>query len=312
MSGQNSQRANPWTSRSMGAKWQHVFFYRLIAIGGRNAAYFMLFWVVLVYMFKPSAIQRGEPYLKHRFPDARGLSLWLHRWRWQWELGKSLVDRAVAGIKGEFSFDLGEKEMDALREHFALGKGIILLASHIGSWHAALSFLAGLLPGVPASVVLLREEGDYDRHYFEHQGTRAPFTIIDPAEGPTSAIAMIQRLQGGGILSIMGDRPMGEAKLCPATFLGGEIRLPFTPFYLASVSGAPVVAFFAYRTGPGSARNHLAGIINVPEKLGKNPEAYAPYMQLYADMLEKSVMDEPYQFFNFYNMWENDEHQREA
>lgn len=301
-----------WTSRSMGAKWQHAFFYRLIRLGGRNAAYCMLFWVVLVYMFKPSAVRRGEAYLRHRFPGAGKLALWLHRWRWQWELGASLVDRAVAGITGDFSFDLGEKEMVALREQHARGKGIVLLASHVGSWHAALSSLADLLPGVPASVVLLRDEGDYDRHYFEHKGEAAPFTIIDPAEGPQSGIAMIQRLQGGGILSIMGDRPMGGARLCPAAFLGGKIQLPFTPFYLASASGAPVVVFFVYRTGPGKARNHLAGVINVPEKLGKDPEAYEPYMQLYVNMLEKSVMDEPYQFFNFYNMWDHDGHQREA
>ena len=301
-----------WTSRSMGTKWQHAFFYRLIAIGGRSMAYFMLFWVVLAYMFKPSAARRGEAYLKHRFPGAGVFCYWLHRWRWQWELGKSLVDRAVAGIKGDFSFDLGEKEMAALRDRHSHGKGIILLSSHVGSWHAALTALGDLVPGVSASVVLLRDEGDHDRHYFEHKGETPSFTIIDPAEGPQSAIAMIQRLQGGGILTIMGDRPMGEAKLCPAVFLGEEVRLPTTPFYLASVSGAPLVVFFVYRTGPGKARNHLVGIIDVPEKLGKDPEAYAPYLQLYVDMLEKSVMDKPYQFFNFYNMWDHDEYQRKT
>ena len=301
-----------WTSRSMGTKWQHAFFYRLIAIGGRNAAYFMLFWVVLAYMFNPSAAKRGEAYLKHRFPGAGLFGSWLHRWRWQWELGKSLVDRAVAGIKGDFFFDLAEEDLAALRELHARGKGIILLSSHIGCWQAALSYFGSLLPGVSASVVMLRDEGDYDRHYFEHKSEAPPFTIIDPAEGPQSAIAMIQRLQGHGILLVMGDRPMGEAKLCPATFLGEEICLPTTPFYLASVSGAPMVVFFVYRTGPGKASNHLAGVVDVPEKLGKDPKAYAPYLQRYVGMLEKSVMDEPYQFFNFYNMWDHDEYQRKA
>ena len=301
-----------WTSRSMGAKWQHVFFYNLIAIGGRNAAYAMLFWVVLVYMFKPSATKRGDAYMKRRFPGASVWALWLHRWRWQWEFGKTLVDRAVAGIKGDFSLELGENEMAALRERHACGKGVILLSSHVGSWPSALSFLAGLLPDVPASAVLLRDEGDYDRHYFEHKGEAAPFTIIDPAEGPQSAVSMMQCLQAGGILTIMGDRPMGNAKLCSARFLGGTIRLPSMPFYLASVSGAPVVVFFVYRTGPGKARNYLAGVIDVPGRLGKEPEAYEPYMQLYAEMLEKSAVDEPYQFFNFYNMWDHDEHQRKA
>ena len=70
-----------WTGRSMGKRWQHAFFYRLIALGGRRAAYALLFWVVLVYMFKPSAKKRSEPYLARRFPGAGPLARWLHRWR---------------------------------------------------------------------------------------------------------------------------------------------------------------------------------------------------------------------------------------
>ncbi|SBV98208.1 Lipid A biosynthesis acyltransferase [uncultured delta proteobacterium] len=300
-----------WTGRSMGKRWQHAFFYRLIALGGRRAAYAFLVFVVLAYMFKPSAAMRSEPYLARRFPEARGLARWLHRWRLQWALGKVLVDRAAAGITGAFDIRMAEEGTAFIRSLHAEGRGLILLASHVGCWHISMSALPDLL-SVPASVVVFRNSGDYDRHYFEHQGEKPPFELIDIAGGPKTAIAMIQRLQGGGLLCLMGDRPFGDSRVCRVPFLGGEIEVPYTAYHLASVSGAPIVVFFAYRTGPGKGCHTLGGVIRVPEGLGKKPEAYAPYAGMYAAMLERSVAEEPYQFFNFYNMWDTDGHQNQT
>jgi predicted LPLAT superfamily acyltransferase len=299
-----------WNSRSLGTKWQHAVFYRLIALGGRRTAYFLLFWVVLAYMLKPSAARRCAPYLTRRFPGASPLAMCLHRWRLQWQLGLSLIDRAAGGITGEFVISMDDYDVSSLHSAYEEGNGVIMLASHIGCWHSSLSYLQGLI-AAPASVVILRDTGDHDRYFFDHKGEAPPFTIIDPTEGPQSAVAMIQRLQSGGILGMMGDRPMGDTLLCPVSFLKGTAQLPFTAYYLASVSGAPVYVFFVYRTGPGKAVNKLCRVIRVPRNLGKKADAYAPYAQAYAEALEQSVTEAPYQFFNFYDMWKNHEHPRE-
>ncbi|MCC8194263.1 MAG: lipid A biosynthesis acyltransferase [Deltaproteobacteria bacterium] len=300
-----------WTGRSMGARWQHAFFYRLIGLGGGKIAYAFLFWVVLVYMFKPSARERSAAYLARRFPRAGRAALWIHRWRLQWELGKVLVDRAAAGITGSFTIRMADEGTERIRKLHAEGKGLILLASHVGCWHISMSALSGLL-SAPASVVIYRDSGDYDRHYFEHRSGPPPFSLIDVAQGPKTAIAMIQRLQGGGLLCLMGDRALEDSRVCRVPFLGGDIYVPYTAFHLASVSGAPIVVFFAERTGAGRGRHILGGVIRVPEKLGKRPEAYAPYAAMYVKILERCVEKLPYQFFNFYNMWDIDGHQSQA
>jgi len=300
-----------WTGRSLGTQWQHAFFYRLIALGGRKVAYAFLFWVVLFYMFKPSARERSAAYLVRRFPDAGRAALWLHRWRLQWELGKVLVDRATAGITGKASLRTAEDGAAIIRALHAENKGLILLASHVGCWHISMSALPDLL-SAPASVVIYRNSEDYDRHYFEHQDGKPPFSVIDVAEGPKTAIAMIQRLQGGGVLCLMGDRPLGDSRVCRVPFLGGDILVPYTAFHLASVSGAAIVVFFAERTGPGEGEHRLGGVIRVPAGLGKNPEAYVPHAGAYARMLERCVEKLPYQFFNFYNMWDIDGHQNQT
>jgi predicted LPLAT superfamily acyltransferase len=237
--------------------------------------------------------------------------MWLHRWRLQWQFGLSLVDRAVGGIIGEFVVSFDDSDISMLHAGLKEGNGGILLASHVGCWFAPLASLPRILD-VPASVVMLRDEGDHAQYFFDHTGETPPFTIIDPADGSQSAVAMFQRLQGGGALSMMGDRPLGDTRLCQASLLGGTVHLPYTPYYLASVSGAPICVFFVYRTGPGKAVNKLAKVIRVPPNLGKNPDAYEPYVQAYAEALEQSAYEAPYQFFNFYNMWENNEHPRQA
>lgn len=301
-------RAKTWSSRSLGSRLQHGFFYLLIRLGGRRAAYALLFWVVLWYMFKPEAAGRCEPYLGRRFPGAGPLERWRHRWRLQWELGKALVDRAVAGITGQYAVAVDDDDLAALRALHNEGRGLIMLGSHVGSWHISMSAFPASLPA-PVGIVLHRDAGDVDRHYFDHSGEKTPFTIIDPADGPASAVAMVQILQRNGVLCLMGDRPFGDARVCRAPFLGDAAALPYTAYYLASVTGASVAVFFSYRTGPGKARNVVDRVIRVPERLGKRPEAYEPYAAQYAAALENSTASHPYQFFNFYNMWEHHEHQ---
>ena len=309
--GRRGRRAAGWSSRSLGSRLQHAIFYALLGLGGRRAAYPLLFWVVLWYMFKPSATRRSAAYLRRRFPAAGGLARWRHRWRLHWELGKTLVDRAASSLSGRFFLEVSAEERARLRSLHAEGKGLILLASHAGCWHMALSALPDLFSG-PANVVMYRAEGDHDRHYFELQGLRSPFGVIDPSDGPQSAVAMIQCLQRGEVLCLMGDRPFGDAGVCRVPFLGADISVPYTAYYLAAVSGAPIVMFFTCRTGPDSGRAECAGIVRIPSGLGKRPEAYLPFARAYAAALETYVAQRPYQFFNFYNMWETDEHQRQA
>ncbi|MDR0826841.1 MAG: lysophospholipid acyltransferase family protein [Desulfovibrio sp.] len=298
------QHIDGWTSRSIGSRLQHAIFYRLIAIGGRKAAYALLFWVVLWFMFKPEAIRRSALYLARRFPDATALELWRHRWRLQWELGKTLVDRAVAGINEDFSVETDPRELEKIYALHSEGTGLIMLSAHIGAWQMSMSVLSECL-SMPVSVVLYRDPGDLDRHYFDHTGETPSFSIIDPAGGPASAIAMVQTLQKLGLLCMMGDRPFGDSQLCRVPFMGGLISIPYTAYYLASVTGSPIVIFFSPRIGPGKVRNVIADVLRVPPGLGKKPNAYEPYARRYAKALEERVAIDPYQFFNFFNMWES-------
>ena len=70
--------------------WQHRFFYRLIRLGGRRAAYGFLRLVVLYYtLLRPDQRRKGLHYLRRRFPGAGRPELLRHSCRHSLSLGQA-------------------------------------------------------------------------------------------------------------------------------------------------------------------------------------------------------------------------------
>lgn len=292
-----------WSGRSIGSRWQHGFFYALIRLAGRRAAYALLHFVALYYvLFRPAVRERSRPYLSRRFPGRDTFSRMWDHYRITLELGKVLIDRAVLGILGPGELTVSLRRRDELLKLIGEGRGLILVTAHVGSWQVTMANLVVLQ--TPVNLLIHREEGDVDRHFFEHQGVAAPYRIIDPAGPLGGTLEMLQVLKHREVLCIMGDREMGGGgSTVTVDFLGSGVRFPFTPYKLASATGAPVAVIFPYKSGPGSYALHVATVLRVPENLGRAPEAYRPYAEEFTRALEGFVEEHPYQFFNFFDMW---------
>ena len=292
-----------WSARSIGSRWQHRFFYTLIRIAGRRAARVMVVFVSLYYvLFRPSVRARSRPYLSRRFPGRNALLRLWDGYRITVEIGKVLVDRAALGILGPGQLTVRHSRREDLLERIREGRGLILATAHAGCWQFAMESLRML--ETPVSLLLHREEGDVDLHIFEHRNDDAAFRIIDPAGPLGGAMEMLQVLKRGEVLCIMGDRSMGgDRSTVGVEFLGGRVRIPITPYQLASATGAPVVVIFPYNSGPGNYSLLVEKVIRVPEDLGRAPEAYRPYAEAFIRALERFTEERPYQFFNFFDMW---------
>jgi predicted LPLAT superfamily acyltransferase len=301
MTGKNETRQ--WTSRSIGSTFQHNIFYLLIRTGGRRLAYFILHFVVLYYiLFRPAVRKRCEYYLSHRFPEEGSVKRLISSYRLSLELGKVLIDRAVVGILGVDRIPASFNEKEILYDLISEGKGIIFLMSHVGSWQVALSALHFLK--IPVNMIIHREEGDIDRHYFEHQSMEWPYRIIDPEGFLGGTLEMMEVLKRGEALCIMGDRVLGNLKnTLSVRFLGENALFPFSAMKIASTSGAPVVVLFPYKSGATGYGLNLARVIRVPEGLGRSGEHFLPYVEGYVQALENFTKEYPFQFFNFYDMW---------
>lgn len=301
---EKDKKHRQWTSRSLGSSFQHKIFYTLISIGGRRLAYFVLYFVVSYYMlFRPSARKKTEYYLSHRFPGLNFMEMFIASYRLSLEFGKILLDRAIIGILGpermHVKFDGKEELLKLVKE----GKGIIIVAGHVGCWQVAMSALHFI--NIPVSMHMQKEEGDVDRHYFEHAGMESPYRIIDPWGYLGGALEMVEVLKRGEILCVMGDRLFGNVNnAVEVDFLGERSLFPFSAYKVASATGAPIVVLFSYKTGVNSYELTFEKVIRVPEGVGRSGEKFIPYVSQFVESLDAFTKEHPYQFFNFYDMWD--------
>jgi predicted LPLAT superfamily acyltransferase len=289
-----------WSSRSLGSRFQHRIFYAVIGTFGKRAAYLLLRLVVFWFVaFSPAVRKKAGYYLRRRFPARGAWGRARDTFRLCLAFGRVLVDRAVLGILGPGGPGPVPEDRARLKDLLAEGRGLVLVTAHVGSWQHAMASLASL--DAPVSLLIHRDPGDVDKQFFEHGPGAPPFTLLDPAGYLGSTLPMLQTLKEGGVLCIMGDRGAGAGTVA-VDFLGGPVPLPFSPYKLASATGAPVAVIFPWERA-GRTELRLAQVIQVPEGLGRGAAAYRPYAEQFSQALEAFVAEHPYQFFNFYDMW---------
>lgn len=294
-----------WSSRSLGSRFKHEIFYRLIRHLGPWAAYPLLYAVVFYYSLLPSVRRRSRPYLKRRFPGSGFMAAWLQAFRLNLSFGLVLLERAVMGLNGRMEFTDPANGAQTVSGLLAEGRGLIILTAHVGAWQTGLGWLEQT--EAPVNIVQLRQDADVDRHYFEHASNQAGAPkIIDAGEPAAALAAMASALLAGEIVCIMGDRVRAEDGLkVRVPFLGGEISLPGAPFYLAARLRTPLAVVFTRRLGPSRVAGEISGLIKAQagSKASKSSESVKPMALSFAGHLERYVTDNPYQFFNFYDMW---------
>ena len=296
-------REKKWDSGSVGRQWQYKFFYIIIKIGGRQAAYLFSYFIVLWYVIFSSKVrQRCRPYLKRRFPNAGSLQYVYYNYCWVLSFAKTLIDRAVYGILGPKQFDFTTSNYELLNDLIDEGNGLVIVTAHTGNWQIAFS----ALEFVKAKVFLLihKDMHDRDKHYFEHGQVKPPFEIIDPAGFLGGTVQMTAALQEGNVVGLMADRIFGDDRnSIKVKFLGGEIAVPVASFRIAAANKAPIAILFCHKNGKEQYID-IAGVIKLKDGLSRNKDDYMPYAEQFIECLEKYVKDKPFDYYNFFDVWD--------
>ena len=219
-------------------------------------------------------------------------------------MGRSLIDRAAYGILGPKSIEIevpdGEKLLDLLDE----GKGLIVVSAHTGCWQVAFSALRHLTTKV--HLVIHQDQFDIDKHYYEYKGKTPPFDIIDPTGYLGGTLQMVAVLQKKETLGLMADRVFGDdSNTMTLDFLGNPIRIPVASFRLAAMQGTPIAVLLSYRENRSRYRVELSDVIRVPVLIDRDSDAYVSYGRQYLRCLTDFVQGHPFDFYNYYDMWES-------
>jgi len=134
---------------------------------------------------------------------------------------------------------------DELRALSRGGRGLILLAAHIGNWELGAIVLSRM--GFPVTVVALPHRDPRLDRLFNAQRRRCGVEVIPL--GRHAARWSLQRLREGHLLGILGDREFGHNGV-GLSLCGAQVTLPRGPAVLSLRSQAPIVPTFLIREGP--------------------------------------------------------------
>jgi Predicted acyltransferase len=273
----------------------------LIGHVGLLPAYFLLVPVSLYYaLFDSKSIHALRLYWAHCGKKAGFVHLWRHFF---W-FGMSLLDRYLFLIKDNPPFTFTTVNEETITAAVGEGKGVILLSAHVGNWEIAGNLLFDRIHA-PVNFTMVDAEKNEIREVFGKAFGGRRVTILPVGkDGMAFIMGVHDALRKGEIVCMHGDRMLGNKGLT-TRFLGGPVEFPLGPFAIAAATGAPVIPIFAVKKSLWAYEMMAFRPIIVSSDSHADRNANATEaLQKYVKLLEQVVKENPYEWFNFYDFWE--------
>ncbi|MBS0226879.1 MAG: acyltransferase, partial [Proteobacteria bacterium] len=296
-----------WTDRPEGGGLFALWLILTIARrAGRRITRLLLFPITAYFLFMRGPERRAsQDYLGRAL--GRGTNWWDGA-RHVHTFASTILDRVFL-LGGPIDrFDVRIDGVDEVHRELDQGRGLLLFGSHHGSFDV-LRALATRRPDYTIKIVLDKKQAPAMTKLLGALNPQLAANIIDASQDGPSIVMDIQRaLSEGALVSLLVDRVRPGEPWLPAQFLGGTARFPTSPWLIASALKVPVaIAFGLYRGG-----NHydlafelFSEQVDIPRQA--RAEALSTLIQRYATRLEHYVHQAPYNWFNFYDFWHDDE-----
>jgi lauroyl/myristoyl acyltransferase len=199
-----------------------------------------------------------------------------------------------------YTFDGLEYIVEAQRR----GQGAILLMSHMGSWEVAAHALKKRLTDMRLLLLMgvRRKEAIEKMQKASIQSDGITILGIDQNGGsPFDIVEAVHFLRNGDLISMAGDVIWREdQRSVTANLLGHKVQLPDAPYSLALATGAPIIVFFAFRSGSGhyTIRAHEPIKVRAAARSDR-PAAIRQAAQTYMDNMQEALHQHPFQWFHF-------------
>lgn len=265
----------------------------------------ILIWVSTLFFFfyaapaRKTAMRHLAVVLPGSSRLANYLRTFLNFYNFAWTLTDSAVHRL---LRSPFSYELeGERFLAQL----AAAKGAIVLTAHMGNYDLGAALFAKKFQ---RQIRMVRAP-EPDRLSAQHvdlalQQSGAGALKVDYSDDGTAiAFDLLNALRNGEIISIQGDRVVGDVAREPLKLFGQEAFLPTGPFVLSLVAETPIYPLFIVRIG---YRKYKI-IAREPIICGKNgrsrEEKLSEAMQSWSRVLEENIRDHWSQWFAFTPVW---------
>ncbi|MFC5742460.1 acyltransferase [Dyella tabacisoli] len=300
-----------WQSRPEGGGRFALWLIRTIALrGGRGMGRLLLYPITLYFYLR----RRPE-----RLASQQYLQRVFGRPATPWQVMKHIhcyaattLDRIFLLAHGEQAFEIETEGLALLEQRIDLGRGVLLLGSHQGSFEA-LRALSARCPDRLLRVLLDKQKTPAMTELLEALAPDVGAQVIDASrDGASVTLAIAEACEQGAMVAMLADRGREHEVLRRTDLLGTPAPFPVSPWLLAHALQVPVVLCFGIYLGGNRYKlvfEPFADRVEVPR------HCRAPALDLllarYAQRIEHYIHAAPYNWFNFYDFWQDNDDSRE-
>ncbi len=296
--------------------WGVWCLYGLYRVFGRPLFRAVLYPVVTYYwLTHPLARRASRDYLC-RVQDSAGTVTGQggpapgarHTLRHLLSFADTLLDKLLA-IGGRYRFgDVTREGESVMLQQIASGQGGIIMTAHMGCLELC-RVLAAKRQGLRLTVLVHTAHAERFNRILARLDPQSSLQLYQVDDiSPATALELTAKVRAGEFVAIAGDRaPARGGRAVRVPFLGAPARFPVGPYVLASLMDCPLFAMGCVRTGKGHLLRftELAREVRLPR--ANREGALTAYAAAYAEWLQALLATSPYDWFNFYDFWADDD-----
>ncbi len=271
---------------------------------GRSSARLCLYPITLYFLLTGSAQRRAsKQFLSlalNRKPRLADLAKHIHTF------SSTILDRVFLLAEDKDTFDVTYHHPEIVVDMAQQGRGCILLGSHLGSFEILRS-MAKLEHNIPVKILMYPQHNERITRIFAEINPAMAATVI-PLGRTDTLIRVAEEIADGALVGMLGDRTVEDDKLTHCTFFGKQTTFSEGPMLLASVLKAPVILFYGIYRG-GNRYDIYFELFADQVTVDRNNRSadLQRWTQRYVNRLEHYARQAPYNWFNFYDFWNEDE-----
>ena len=296
-----------WSERPEGGGRFAIWLFRTVGLYcGRGFARAILYPITLYfYLRRPFERQASHAFLERAF--GRPASAW-EVMRHLYRFAATILDRMFLLTDRFARFDVRIHGLDELTSRMRPDRGVLLLGAHVGSFEV-LRVAATERADVKLRVVLDSQQTPALTELMNAINPRMAASIIDASRPSTEvALALGEAIREGALTSLLADRARPHEATMVVDFMGSPAAFPTAPFLIGSVLKAPIVLCFGLYRGGNRYDLYFeafADELALPRRA--RVEKLRAVVQRYAARLEHYVREDPYNWFNWHDLWNLEE-----
>jgi len=282
----------------------------IYTIFGKPLFYIILLPVLLYFYLtgkqQRAAVKKFQYRVQQVNSSASNITPKLYPFMQYFEFGRSALDKVTAWM-GKISIeDITFNDKPQMLKIVAEQKGGIILTSHLGNMEVCRA-LSEEVPQLKVNALVHTQNAVKFNQLLQSISPTSGINLIEVNElGPDTAMKLFDKIEQGEYIAIVGDRTSISLhnRIVEADFLGETAYFPEGPFILASILKGPVYFMSCVRSGKGFSVDFIPYKDKLILKRNHRQESLKIAVQDYANWLSSLALKAPYQWFNFFDIWQ--------